>query len=159
MTILGTTIYCSSTIPFLFIFEEKEYKRLGKRENWKVKRPSRMTRSFFWRRHPDLNRGIKVLQTLALPLGYSAVFAYFSIWKLKKKQYGYLERETRFEPATFTLARWRSTTELFPHLNPHCFSWWKLQGSNLWPSACKADALPAELSFRRKLIYYTTSKK
>ena len=25
--------------------------------------------------------------------------------------------------------------------------WWKLQGSNLWPSACKADALPAELSF------------
>ena len=26
----------------------------------------------FWRRHPDLNRGIKVLQTLALPLGYSA---------------------------------------------------------------------------------------
>ena len=25
-----------------------------------------------WRRHPDLNRGIKVLQTFALPLGYSA---------------------------------------------------------------------------------------
>ena len=24
---------------------------------------------------------------------------------------------------------------------------WKLQGSNLWPSACKADALPAELRF------------
>ena len=24
--------------------------------------------------------------------------------------------------------------------------WWALQGSNLWPSACKADALPAELS-------------
>ena len=23
-----------------------------------------------WRYHPDLNRGIKVLQTLALPLGY-----------------------------------------------------------------------------------------
>ena len=31
--------------------------------------------SFFWRRHPDLNRGIKVLQTLALPLGYSAIRA------------------------------------------------------------------------------------
>ena len=27
---------------------------------------------FLWRRHPDLNRGIKVLQTSALPLGYSA---------------------------------------------------------------------------------------
>ena len=30
---------------------------------------------FFWRRHPDLNRGIKVLQTSALPLGYVAVLA------------------------------------------------------------------------------------
>ena len=28
-----------------------------------------------------------------------------------------LERETRFEPATSTLARWRSTTEPFPHIN------------------------------------------
>ena len=25
-----------------------------------------------WRRHPDLNRGIRVLQTHALPLGYVA---------------------------------------------------------------------------------------
>ena len=24
--------------------------------------------------------------------------------------------------------------------------WWALQGSNLWPPACKADALPTELS-------------
>ena len=46
-----------------------------------------------------------------------------------------------------------------PAYNPHCLNWWKLQGSNLWPSACKADALPAELNFRRKLIYYTTFKK
>ena len=28
---------------------------------------------------------------------------------------------------------------------PHRHKKWKLQGSNLWPSACKADALPAEL--------------
>ena len=27
----------------------------------------------YWRRHPDLNRGIKVLQTSALPLGYAAL--------------------------------------------------------------------------------------
>ncbi len=27
-----------------------------------------------WRRHPDLNWGMRVLQTLALPLGYSALF-------------------------------------------------------------------------------------
>ncbi len=26
-----------------------------------------------WRRHPDLNRGIAVLQTAALPLGYAAL--------------------------------------------------------------------------------------
>jgi hypothetical protein len=26
-----------------------------------------------WRRHPDLNRGIAVLQTAALPLGYAAM--------------------------------------------------------------------------------------
>ena len=26
---------------------------------------------------------------------------------------------------------------------------WKLQGSNLWPSACKADALPAEQNFHK----------
>lgn len=25
-----------------------------------------------WRRHPDSNRGVRVLQTLALPLGYAA---------------------------------------------------------------------------------------
>ncbi len=27
---------------------------------------------FLWRRHPDLNRGIKALQASALPLGYGA---------------------------------------------------------------------------------------
>ena len=29
----------------------------------------------FWRHHPDLNRGVKVLQTSALPLGYVAIGA------------------------------------------------------------------------------------
>ena len=28
---------------------------------------------FFWRRHPDLNWGMKVLQTFALPLGHGAL--------------------------------------------------------------------------------------
>ncbi|MDI3534722.1 MAG: hypothetical protein PWQ82_1087 [Thermosediminibacterales bacterium] len=53
-----------------------------------------------WRRHPDLNRGIKVLQTSALPLGYAA-----------------MERKTGFEPAALALARRCSTTELFPQTN------------------------------------------
>ena len=39
--------------------------------------------SSFWRRHPDLNRGIKVLQTLALPLGYSATSAAHGADKIK----------------------------------------------------------------------------
>ncbi len=30
------------------------------------------SRKSFWRRHPDSNRGITVLQTAALPLGYAA---------------------------------------------------------------------------------------
>ncbi len=29
----------------------------------------------FWRHHPDLNRGIKLLQSSALPLGYGAVIS------------------------------------------------------------------------------------
>ncbi len=55
-----------------------------------------------WRRHPDSNRGVRVLQTRALPLGYAAVIK--------------MERKTGFEPATPTLARWCSTTELLPQL-------------------------------------------
>ncbi len=70
-----------------------------------------------WRRHPDLNRGVRVLQTLALPLGYGAK---------KNSAELCLERETRFEPATSTLARWRSTTELFPHNELSALYWWKL---------------------------------
>ncbi len=32
-------------------------------------------------------------------------------------------------------------------------SWWRLRGSNPRPSACKADALPAELSLRNKATF------
>ena len=34
----------------------------------------------------------------------------------------------------------------------YTISWWKVQGSNLWPSACKADALPTELTFRAERL-------
>lgn len=36
------------------------------------------------------------------------------VHKNNKINWPYLERETGFEPATFALARQRSTTELFP---------------------------------------------
>ena len=48
---------------------------------------------------PRLELGVKALQASALPLGYGA-----------KK----MERKTRFELATFALARRRSTTEPLP---------------------------------------------
>ena len=80
----------------------------------------------FWRRHPDLNRGMKVLQTSALPLGYDALLTYYILsgwicyrnimgWKPRylqiepHKDMRLMERITGLEPATSTLARWRST--------------------------------------------------
>ena len=30
----------------------------------------------------------------------------------------------------------------------YCSAWWAVQDLNLWPSACKADALPTELTAR-----------
>src|SRR5699024_5577826 len=49
------------------------------------------------------------------------------------------KRTTGFEPATPTLARWCSTTELRPHV---C----RLKDLNPRPSDYKSDALPTELS-------------
>ena len=37
----------------------------------------------FWRRHPDLNRGIADLQSAALPLGYGA--GYIKQWRAQIK--------------------------------------------------------------------------
>ena len=36
---------------------------------------------------------------------------------------------------------------------------WDLQGSNLWPSACKADALPAELRSHNELKTYKRPRR
>ena len=55
---------------------------------------------------PRFGLGVKVLQTSALPLGYGATVILFNV---------FLERETGFGPATFALARQRSTTEPLPH--------------------------------------------
>ncbi len=71
-----------------------------------------------------MNRGIRVLQTLALPLGYVTVATFILYANLLKKSTlflkrnthtrlkcgcFFLERATRLELATSTLARWRST--------------------------------------------------
>ena len=60
----------------------------------------------YWRRHPDLNWGIKVLQTSALPLGYVAVWITGARFA---PVIFCMEQVTRLELATSTLARWRST--------------------------------------------------
>ena len=57
---------------------------------------------------------MRVLQTRALPLGYGATL--FSCVFYKKPLFKKMERKTRFELATFALARQRSTTEPLPHL-------------------------------------------
>ena len=65
---------------------------------------------------PRFELGIRVLQTHALPLGYSAVAFTFAerehFCKNKSIAPAFaraLERITRLELATSTLARWRST--------------------------------------------------
>jgi hypothetical protein len=78
-----------------------------------------------WRRRPESNRRMRVLQTLALPLGYVAAEAQKAATsaasqlqrrpiRVGRSSSDVLERETGFEPATPTLARLCSTTELFP---------------------------------------------
>ena len=41
----------------------------------------------FWRHHPESDRGIKVLQTSALPLGYGALFKFCNALKKSAHQY------------------------------------------------------------------------
>jgi hypothetical protein len=85
----------------------------------------------FWRRHPESNWGIKVLQTSALPLGYVAKI---------------MERKARLELATPTLARWCSTTELFPHFIKILYSivifWRRHPESNWGIEVLQTSALP-----------------
>ena len=59
----------------------------------------------FWRCRPDLNWGVRVLQTLALPLGHGTEYEI----RNALRSLFVLERVTRLELATSTLARWRST--------------------------------------------------
>ena len=56
---------------------------------------------------PRVELGVEVLQTSALPLGYVAI----------------MERKTRLELATPTLARLCSTTELLPHYGDPGGTW------------------------------------
>ena len=60
---------------------------------------------FLWSGKRDLNPQPSAWEADTLPLSYS---------RRGRKEYT-VERETGFEPATSTLARLHSTTELLPH--------------------------------------------
>ena len=62
------------------------------------KKISRCLRDIFLEASPRLELGVRILQTLALPLGYDAV-------SYRVMPILCVERETGFGPATFTLAR------------------------------------------------------
>ena len=49
----------------------QKYAKLQKEKQGKL-----LLSLLIWRRHPDLNWGIRVLQTHALPLGYDALFTF-----------------------------------------------------------------------------------
>ena len=79
----------------LTLYGNRKKKPKGKDDSWQVsaKKETRSRVSLFLEAPPGFEPGVKDLQSHALPLGYGA-----------KK----LERATRFELATSTLARWRS---------------------------------------------------
>ena len=93
-----------------------------------------LTKCFcFWRRHPDLNRGIKVLQTSALPLGYGAIQLLIG----------------RKSTLQLFITKSKSSSSL-KNIGHECFvpmSFWSgLRGSNPPPSPWQGDALPNELN-------------
>jgi hypothetical protein len=70
-----------------------------------------------WRRRPDLNRRWRFCRPLPYHLATAPTTT--QIWLRDRSNSGRkLERETGFEPATSTLARSHSTTELFPLNSP-----------------------------------------
>ncbi len=62
---------------------------------------------------------------------------------------------TGLEPATPGVTG-RYSNQLNYHSRTRCiFVWWVVQGSNLRPSPCKGDALPAELTTRKGALVYS----
>ena len=97
------------------------------------------------------------------PLGNPSIYEIH----LPKKHWQMFKPMIGLEPITCWLqiscsANWATSAGVSLSTNEKI---WGLQGSNLWPSACKAGALPAELRphiqtvkyllFRSSLCYYT----
>ena len=71
--------------------------------------------------------------------------------------WAYMAGATGLEPATSGVTGQRSNqlsytpTGCLEYINQIFLKWWSLLGSNQWPPACKAGALPTELSDRKVL--------
>ena len=105
------------------------------------KTPKKMDVFFFWRHHPESNRGIKVLQTSALPLGYGAVFSFSKNRTLKsvfKRPFSWsgLRGSNPLPPP------WQGGA-LPDELNPH--KWCLRSESNQRHGDFQSPALPTEL--------------
>ena len=82
---------CATPGYFFKVFAKQD----GGEEKWAGRKPAH----FIWRRHPDLNWGIRILQTLALPLGYGAIHCYsiVSLSKLERQEKTFLNFLHRME--------------------------------------------------------------
>ena len=72
----------------------------------KKRRAAKRLLFFLLEAPPGLEPGVRDLQSRALPLGYGAIYG---ICGRERPQILFVERLTRLELATSTLARWRST--------------------------------------------------
>ena len=101
----------------------------------------------YWREHPDLNRGIKVLQTCALPLGYAPIWGdrWESNPRMSEPQSDALTtsprppcigRDSRNRTHTRGFGDLCSTVKLCPYY------WLREQDLNLRPSGYEPDELP-----------------
>ena len=105
---------------------------------------------------------MRVLQTLALPLGHDAIYTMrIADWTCSNPQPSMFERAMGFEPTTFSLARRRTTTVLRPRFlgditSREC----RDPGSNWGHRDFQSRALPTELSrqmysFVKRPWFYT----
>ena len=104
-------------------------------------------RFFLWCLELESNQWHKDFQSFALPTELSRLiykkvwYSHFFCWRPGT---GSNRRPLAWQASVLT--NW--TTRPYN-------KWWSLQGSNLWPPACKADALPAELSDRVPLTCFS----
>ena len=86
------------------------------------------TPAYKWLGYQDSNLGMTESKSVALPLGYTPII---------------MVEGGGFEPPNPKGTDLQSVA--FSHFATPPNVWWRMTGSNRRPSACKADALPAEL--------------